>query len=155
MSATIIRFVDLLLVALLVGTIFGIWIGFNPAGLSPATYVEQQQHAIRALNTFMPLLGALCIALTIALAVLTKKDRRTRYLLIATAVCLLMAGVVTRFENQPINSIVMTWTPQAPPANWMELRDRWWQWHIVRTLAGIAALCLLISAVLSNRNPSR
>jgi len=154
-SATIIRFVDLLLVALLVGTIFGIWIGFNPAGLSPATYVEQQQHAIRALNTFMPLLGALCIALTIALAVLTKKDRRTRYLLIATAVCLLMAGVVTRFENQPINSIVMTWTPQAPPANWMELRDRWWQWHIVRTLAGIAALCLLISAVLSNRNPSR
>ena len=155
MSATIIRFVDLLLVALLVGTIFGIWIGFNPAGLSPATYVEQQQHAIRALNTFMPLLGALCIVLTIALAVLTKKDRRTRYLLIATAVCLLMAGVVTRFENQPINSIVMTWTPQAPPANWMELRDRWWQWHIVRTLAGIAALCLLISAVLSNRNPSR
>jgi len=154
-SATIIRFVDLLLVALLVGTIFGIWIGFNPAGLSPATYVEQQQHAIRALNTFMPLLGALCIVLTIALAVLTKKDRRTRYLLIATAVCLLMAGVVTRFENQPINSIVMTWTPQAPPANWMELRDRWWQWHIVRTLAGIAALCLLISAVLSNRNPSR
>ena len=155
MSATIIRFVDLLLVALLVGTIFGIWIGFNPAGLSPATYVEQQQHAIRALNTFMPLLGALCIVLTIALAVLTKKDRRTRYLLIATAVCLLMAGVVTRFENQPINSIVMTWTPQAPPANWMELRDQWWQWHIVRTVAGIAALCLLISAALSNRNPSR
>ena len=155
MSATIIRFVDLLLVALLVGTIFGIWIGFNPAGLSPATYVEQQQHAIRALNTFMPLLGALCIVLTIALAVLTKKDRRTRYLLIATALCLLLAAVVTRFANQPINSIVMTWTPQAPPANWMELRDQWWQWHIVRTVAGIAALCLLISAALSNRNPSR
>ena len=155
MSATIIRFVDLLLVALLVGAIFGIWIGFNPTGLSPATYVEQQQHAIRALNTFMPLLGAACIVLTIALAVLTKEDRRTRYLLIATAVCLLIAGVVTRFENQPINSIVMTWTPQAPPANWMELRDQWWQWHIVRTVAGIAALCLLISAVLSNRNPSR
>ena len=155
MSATIIRFVDLLLVALLVGAIFGIWIGFNPAGLSAATYVEQQQHAIRALNTFMPLLGAACIVLTIALAVLTKEDRRTRYLLIATAVCLLIAGVATRFENQPINSIVMTWTPQAPPANWMELRDQWWQWHIVRTVAGIAALCLLISAVLSNRNPSR
>ena len=155
MSATIIRFVDLLLVALLVGAISGIWIGFNPAGLSPATYVEQQQHAIRALNIFMPLLGAVCIVLTIALAVLTKEDRRTRYLLIATAVCLLIAGVVTRFENQPINSIVMTWTPQAPPANWMELRDQWWRWHIVRTVAGIAALCLLISAVLSNRNPSR
>ena len=45
MSATIIRFVDLLLVALLAGAIFGIWIGFNPAGLSPATYVEQRQNS--------------------------------------------------------------------------------------------------------------
>ena len=152
-SATIIRFVDLLLVALLAGAIFGIWIGFNPAGLSPGTYVEQQQHAILALNTFMPLLGAVCIVLTVALAVLTKGDRGTRYLLIATAVCLLIAGVVTRFENQPINSIVMTWSPQAPPPNWTELRDTWWQWHIVRTVAGIAALCLLILAVLSHRRP--
>jgi len=155
MTATIIRFLDLLLVALLVGTMFGIWVGFNPAGLSAATYVEQQQHTIRALNTLMPLLGAVCIVLTCVLAVLTKESRRRRYLLVAVAVCLLLAGAVTRLENQPINSVVMTWTSQAPPANWSELRDQWWQWHIVRTLAGIAALCLLILDALSNQNPSR
>ena len=155
MTATIIRFADLLLVGLLVGAMFGIWIGFNPAGLSPATYVEQQQHTIRALNTLMPLLGAVCIGLTIVLAFLTKDSGRTRYLLAAVVICLLVAGAVTRFENQPINSVVMTWTPQAPPANWMELRDQWWQWHIVRTVAGIAALCALILAVLSGRNPAR
>lgn len=155
MTATIIRFLDLLLVALLVGTMFGIWVGFNPAGLSAATYVEQQQHTIRALNTLMPLLGAVCIVLTFVLVVLTKESRRTRYLLVAVAVCLLLAGAVTRFENQPINSVVMTWTSQAPPANWSELRDQWWQWHIVRTLAGIAALSLLILEVLSNHNSPR
>ena len=153
MTLTMISFIDLLLVALLVGTMFGIWIGFNPAGLSASTYIEQQQHTIRALNMLMPLLGAVCIVLTIVLAVLTKDIPRARYLLVAAVVCLLIGGIVTRFKNQPINSLVMTWNAQAPPANWTELRDQWWQWHIVRTVAGIAALCLLIVAVLPSRNP--
>ena len=154
MTLTIIRFIDLLLVALLVGTMFGIWAGFDPAELSASTYVEQQQRTIRALNTLMPLLGAVCIVLTIVLAVLTKDSPRARYLLVATIVCLLIAGIVTRLKNQPINSLVMTWDFQAPPANWREFRDQWWQWHIVRTVAGIAALCLLILAVLPGRNPA-
>ena len=153
-TLTIIHFINLLLVALLVGTMFGIWIGFDPAGLSAATYVEQQQHTIRALNTLMPLLGAVCIVLTIVLAVLTQGNPRGRYLLVAAVVCLLIAGVVTRFRNQPINGLVMIWNAQAPPANWTELRDQWWQWHIVRTVVGIAALCLLIVAVLLSRNPA-
>ena len=59
MTGTIIRFIDLLLVALLAGTTFGIWLGFDPTGLSAAAYVEQQQHAIRALNSILPAAGAL------------------------------------------------------------------------------------------------
>ena len=94
------------------------------------------------------------MVLTIALAVLTKGTGRARYLLVAALVCLVIAGLVTRFENQPINSMVMTWNAQAPPANWTELRDQWWQWHVVRTVAGIAALCSLILAVLSSCKPS-
>ncbi len=154
MTATIISFIDLLLVALLVGTMFGIWIGFNPSGLSAATYIEQQQRTIRALNTPMPILGAVCIVLTIVIAVLTKDNPSARAILVAAALCMIVAGVVTRFANQPINSQVMAWNIQSPPGNWMELRDRWWHWHIVRTLAGIVALCLLISAALISRNPS-
>lgn len=153
MTATIISFIDLLLVALLVGTMFGIWIGFDPAGLSAITYVEQQQRCIRALNTPMPILGAACIVLTIVLAVLTKDNPSARAILVAAVACMILAGVVTRFANQPINSQVMTWIIQSPPGNWMELRDRWWHWHIVRTLAGLVSLCLLISAVLISRNP--
>ena len=72
MTATIIRFIDLLLVALLAGTTFGIWLGFDPAGLSATTYVEQQQHAIRALSTLLPATGALCIVLTLILAMVAR-----------------------------------------------------------------------------------
>jgi len=148
MVANTLRFLGLLLTSLLVGTMFGIWLGFNPSALTAATYVEQQQNAIRALNTALPVLGAVCILLTAALAVYTKSDRRSRYLLMAAVAFLVVAGLITRFENQPINSLVMTWSAQAPATNWMALRDSWWNWHVLRTVAGICALSLTILAAL-------
>jgi len=148
MTAGVIRFVLLLVLALLVGAMFGIWAGYNPATLSPGAFVEQHQNAVRGLNVLLPVMGAVCILLTIALAVMAKGDTRARYLLAASAVCLIAAGLVTRFGNQPINAVVMTWSPQSPPANWMALRDTWWQWHVVRTLAGFAGLALTLLALL-------
>ena len=64
---------------------------------------------------------------------------------------LVLAGLVTRFGIQPINSLVMTWSAQAPAANWMEQRDTWWNWHILRTVAGICALSLTILAVIGGQ----
>lgn len=150
---TIIRFTDLLIMALLVGTMFGIWIGFNPAHLTASTYVEQQQQSIRKFNTLLPILGAVCILLTIGLAVLARERTGVFYLLVAAIVLMIIAGLVTRSGNQPINSEVMKWSIQAPPANWTVLRDQWWRWHVVRTLAGISALSLLIIAILIDGSP--
>jgi len=134
---------------------FGIWVGYNPATLSAVSYVEQQQNAIRAFNTLLPAIGAICIVLTIGLAVRSGSDQRVRYLHVAAAICMVVAAVVTRFGNQPINAVVMTWTAQAPGNNWMQLRDTWWEWHIVRSLAGILALALTFLAVLaSKRSPA-
>lgn len=141
-----IRFTSLLLTSLLVGTMFGIWLGFNPTALSASAYVEMQQNTIRALNVSLPILGLVCIILTATLSVLAKHDERTRYVLLAAVLCLAAAGLITRFANQPINAIVMTWSPHAPAANWAELRDTWLYWHAWRTIAGVAALALALLA---------
>lgn len=133
---------------------FGIWVGFNPASLSPSAYVEQQQNAIRSLNLLLPAMGATCVVFTIALAILSKGDARSQYLLVAAAILMAAAGLVTRFANQPINAIIMTWSAQTPAANRAELRDEWWQWHIVRSLAGIAALALVLFAFLGAKRSS-
>jgi uncharacterized membrane protein len=146
-----IRFVSLLLTSLLVGAMFGIWLGFNPSPLTATAYVEMQQNAIRALNVSLSVLGLGCVLLTAVLAALTKNDKRGRYLLIASTLCLAVAGIVTRVGNQPINAVVMTWSPQAPAANWTELRDLWWHWHIVRTVAGIGALVLALLAAVGGQ----
>ncbi|MGA8907819.1 MAG: DUF1772 domain-containing protein [Acidobacteriaceae bacterium] len=65
--------------------------------------------------------------------------------------CFVVAGLVTRFVNQPINAIVMTWQNDAPPESWMDLRDRWWRWHAVRLFAGLGGLSLVILAMLPGR----
>ncbi len=149
MLFTFIGFVDLLLGALLAGAMFGVWLSFNPAGMPPTAYVLQQQHGIRTLHPPMPILGALTIALTLISAGLAMADPVRFAMLLAAAVCYIVAGLITRFVNQPINCVVMTWSPQAPPANWIQYRQKWWRWHSVRTSAAICGLCLLITAAIA------
>jgi uncharacterized membrane protein len=154
MTTIALRFGLLLVLSLLVGTMFGIYVGFNPAPLSSIAFVEQQQNAIRGLNVLLPSMGAACIVLTLTLAALSKGDARSRSLLVIAAVLLIAAGLITRFGNQPINAIVMTWAPEAPAANWEQLRDDWWRLHIIRTSSAVAALIFVLLAVLTTK-PSR
>ena len=129
---------------LIAGTIFGIWIGYNPKSLSAPAYVESQQMAIRSLNTLMPLLGLITIILTITSALLQKENQTVLITLLIAAVLLIAAGLVTRFGNQPINKIVMTWDKTSVPGNWTGLRDKWWSFHIIRSVATILAFCLIM-----------
>jgi uncharacterized membrane protein len=143
MTKKVIRFFNVIMVALVAGTIFGIWLGYNPNILSAPTFIEQQQSAIMELNTIMPILGLIGILLTIAAAFLNKKDKRAFIILLIATLLLIISGITTRFGNQPINSIVMTWDMQNAPADWMELRDQWWTYHKIRTLSAVLALGLI------------
>ena len=146
MTTAFVKFANLFLAALVVGAMFGIWLGYNPVALTAAAYVEQQQNAIRALNVTMPILGALCIVFTIAHAFLVRSNRISFYLLLIGAVLLIAAGLITRFGNQPINANVINWSASAPPSDWMLARDEWWHWHVLRTIAGVAALTCIVAA---------
>ena len=118
----------------------------NPASV----YVTVQQQAIRTLNVAMPVLGWLAVLSTVSAAVLARGNRRRLTLFGMACVGLIGAGLVTRFLNQPINAIVMTWSADALPPNWTEFRDAWWRWHVLRTVWGIAGLSLVIFANLGS-----
>jgi len=148
MFSTIICFADMLLAALLVGAMFGMWLILNPAGLAAGVYITLQQQGIRTLNRAMPMLGAATVLLTILAAALGRNDSTRFGLLVGTIVCLLASGLITRFLNQPINAIVITWSTGAPPANWRDVRNKWWRWHLVRLFTGLGGLSLLIAAML-------
>jgi len=148
MVGTVVNFLDLLLAALLAGSMFGLSLVLRPAGLDAATYILQQQNGIRGCNNLLPALGALTIAMTLAAAFEGRHDQTRFILLVAAGAGLLAAGLITRFLNQPINATVMTWAAGAPPADWTELRDQWWRWHIVRFAFALLALSLIIASAL-------
>jgi hypothetical protein len=143
MTTSIIRFLNIIVAALLAGISFGIWIGFNPLDLSPSTYIEQQQNTIRALNVLMISLVVFATVITIISAFLQKANKPIFFALLIAALFFIICILISRFGNQPINKIIMTWTTDSLPGNLSELRDKWWSFHIIRTIAELIALSLV------------
>jgi hypothetical protein len=146
MAKSIIRFINVVMAGLITGIVIGIWIGFNPKSFSFSTYLELQQGAIRALNTLMPLLGLITIVLTLLAAFLNRHDRLVLIPLLTAAILLFISGLITKFGNQPINAIVMTWNHSEVPSNWTELRDKWWALHKIRSLTSLLSFFLIVWA---------
>ena len=150
----ILRLLNVVLIGLTAGCITGISVGYNPASFSYQTYLEYQQNAISSLNTLMPLVGMISILLTVIFAFDQRANKPVFVTLIVAIAFLIIAGLVTKFGNQPINSEIKNWNPQNPPINWEELRENWWKYHIARTLTTIVAFFLVVWASLQGRNIS-
>jgi hypothetical protein len=143
MTTSIIRFLNIIIAALLAGTSFGIWIGFNPSNLSPSTYIEQQQNMISALNVLMIILVFSAAIITIMSAILQRGNKQAFIPLLLASLFFISCIIISRFGNQPINNEIMTWTSGTVPGNLSELRDHWWTFHIFRTIAELIALSLV------------
>ena len=143
MTTSIIRFLNIIIAALLAGTSFGIWMGFNPLNLSPSVYIEQQQSMIRALNVLMITLVFSATIITIISAILQRGNKQAFIPLLFASLFFISCIIISRFGNQPINKEIMTWTSGTVPGNWSELRDQWWTFHIIRTISELIALCLV------------
>jgi hypothetical protein len=137
----VLKLVALCAAAIVAGGTFAIWRGFPPHELSASAYIQIQQGAIRGLNLLFPVVGLLALVSSAALALLT--HGRQRWLFVIAILLMIVAALVTRFGNQPINAVVMGWSPNAPPADWEALRDRWWGLHLIRTFFACASYVAL------------
>lgn len=140
---------SLVVLSLVVGAMFGIWRGYDPGLYSASTFVEVHQGAVHGLNALLPIMGLVSIAMVAALAWLARMRPRVLWRYIAAVGAMAVAGLITRFGNQPLNDVVMTWTA-TPPEGWEAVRDTWWNLHLVRLAAGFLGQLLLINAVLSD-----
>src|SRR5258708_6543740 len=117
MLKTVLYSVNLLIVSLLVGTMFAVWLGLSSNQMAYPVYLEQQQQLIRSLNVRLPQMALVGIVLTICSVFLSRGDRNTQILLIIAIILLIFGGIITRFVNQPINAKVMTWVAENPPSD--------------------------------------
>jgi uncharacterized membrane protein len=145
----LLQFLAALLFAMVAGSVFGIWRGYDPTTYAAATFLEMHQGAVRGLNTLLPALALVSILLTFALTWLSRGKRAVFWLYLGALLLMVAGGVVTRFFNQPINAQVVTWTIGSLPADWADLRATWWKWHLIRTALSVGALALLLAGVIA------
>lgn len=143
MIIPIIRFLNIILAALLAGVSFGIWIGFNPMNLSASGYLEQQQNMLLALRALMILLVISATIITIVSAILQKNNKSVFITLLIAALFFFACIIITRFGNKPIDDTIITWTKDSLPDNWTVLRNKWWSFHVMRSIAELIALFLV------------
>ena len=109
--------------------------------------VQHVKHAhlnLLAASTITP-----SIAGAVLLLFLVRPRRNWRFALhVVGLLCLLVALAITLLVNVPINAAQLGWSPEAPPADWMAVRDRWQAAHAVRTALAILAFgCQLLAAL--------
>lgn len=146
MVISFIRFANVIIAALLAGTSFGIWFGLNPSHYSPSTYLEQQQQLVSSLNTLMVSLVVVATLVTVTSAYLQRTNRIVFAILSFAALCFASCIVISRFGNLPIQTEMATWSVNSLPADWTDLRDKWWSYHKIRTIAELLALALVTGA---------
>ncbi len=150
MVNTIFRFLTIILVALLAGVSFGIWKGANPMQLTPLSYLEQQQNTIGSLQALMISLVVGATLVTLITAFLHRQDKLIFISLIIAALFLISCMLITKFGNVPIDSLVMSWTVDTMPADWMTYRNKWWNYHIARTAVEMVALVIVTWVLVRN-----
>lgn len=151
----LLQFLAALFFAMVAGSVFGIWRGYDPTGFTATTFVEMHQGAVRGLNVLLPGLAFASIILTFTLSWLARGKGVAFWLYLWALLLMICGGVVTRFFNQPINAEVMSWTAGSVPANWMNLRATWWNWHVLRTGLSVCSFALLLAAIILDRPPLR
>ncbi|GAA1030379.1 hypothetical protein GCM10009557_22130 [Virgisporangium ochraceum] len=153
-SFEVVRALATALVALYAGGVFLVVVSPGVTGLPADAYTRWWQAMNTDMGRAMPPLLLTCVGLLTLTAVLGY-GRSTPAVVAAVVAILLIAATigltVTRME--PLNALGDTWNPEAPPADWTEVRDRWQRLHLVRTVLALLTLATLLAAHVVERAP--
>jgi len=138
-----------ILLALVAGRAFWVWLGESPFGITGATYVDFFQHLDQRIAFPIAMIGILGPLLAGVSAALSRGDRPVFYFLVAACVLGVIGVLVTVAINAPINEQIADWKPAALPAGYEDVLQTWWTWHIVRMIADVAAMCAAFLALLA------
>jgi len=145
----VIQFVAILLAALSMGVHFGTWLTERPMRRtkSGAVFIEVHQGRDAVAARVMPILGNAAIVF-VALGVFFARAIPAAFALALGGLVLMISDmVVTLSFNVPINRKVQSWQPDAPPAEWQRLRDRWERFHSLRTLLIVSGFALFAASI--------
>ncbi|HEY1489363.1 MAG TPA: DUF1772 domain-containing protein [Micromonosporaceae bacterium] len=148
MPHLVIEFIGLFLTGMLAGEEFVVRYGVRGplAALDDPAHIRFRQGLIWTLRILVPAMFLPAFGVAIAAAVLDGAAAGIAYRLLGVA-ALTVWILTTLFGTVPINEAALDWSPDAPPANWTALVDRWERLNTVRTWAAVVAFGSLLTAV--------
>lgn len=151
-SFEIVRALATTLVALYTGGVFFVVIAPSVTRLPADAYTRWWQAMNTDMRRTMPPLLLTCLGLLVLTAVLGYGRSRPAFVTAVVAVALIVVTIgLTVSRLEPLNAIGDAWDPDAPPADWTEVRDRWQRLHLVRTVLALLTLATLLAAPVAER----
>jgi len=146
-AAAITRFASVLLAGLFAGFLLAaLVLETSLRNFDASVYTQVRKVELAGLNDLATaLLPPAIIATAIILVVAMRRRDRNRWLTLTAFVLLIAVFAISLLVNVPINTEQLTWSVQAPPANWASVRDHWQLAHLVRTVAAVLSFGLLIA----------
>jgi hypothetical protein len=120
----------------------------NKMQLSSEEYLVVQQ--IYRNWAYLGVFPLTAFGVTLALAILSRDDRKAFWFMLLAALCIGTAIVVSFLFNDPANAQTQDWT--TLPSNWQDLRARWEFAHAASALLNLIALILLTLSLLPDRS---
>lgn len=151
MFSTSVRSANLALAGIIAGIYVNQVIGWPGVERFPGpAYVRYHQELDREFARAMPIVGNAALLSGIA-AVGLRQGPRSRALSAVALGCGIAEVALTVTKNVPLNTAVQSWSPEAPPEDWAEVRDRWMRGHRARTVLSLIGLGCQIAATMSTR----
>lgn len=144
----IVRFSLIFLSGIVAGAVYGIWLMEFLFTGDASFYTELKQFQIQTLTAPLPGLAIAAILVGLVKLYLSRRKRLVFRFTLAGLVLFVIGGMLTARGHFPLNDQIMTWSAEAPPAEWAQIQDQWRQTHLFRTIVtGLGFACFLLGEI--------
>lgn len=146
MLTTLLEVVAIVASGLVAGVFVAIAVSVLPAlrALPADRYIDMHRRLGQGYHPTMPLTVNGGTFADLVLVFLTPSP--ARYLFAGAFLLMLGTQGVSHLANVPINKKIRALDPAAIPSDWDDPRPSWQNWHLLRTVLGLAALVVNAAA---------
>jgi hypothetical protein len=153
----VLRFVNLLLVALTLGMTFSHALEYpGKAKLDGVEWLTVQHNVYLAFGVVGAIIEVTAILTTWIVFAQIRSWKLARVLTLLAGLATTAALGIWFGWVDPVNTALKAWTPETMPDNWMTFRDQWEAGHAVSAiLFGLAFSALVVAILSETENPQR
>jgi uncharacterized membrane protein len=151
MKLKIIQFLTLILLVLVTGLFWGTWFSLTRSieTFSAAEFIHIGITIIHNVANPMKAIMPSCILLmAVSLWLYPLKKSTNFYLMVSSFLLLIITLLITVGIEVPIDNQIKTWTAETVPSDWLAIRERWNQFHTLRTFTSLTSFALYLAAII-------